>query len=155
MLERGIRRGYFLGDMASPDRRLFVYGTLLKGEPGHSVLEGSESLGTAQTEPAFQLVDLGPFAALIPEGTTSVAGELYRVAMATVLRIDVLRQVPILFDRARIRLADGSEADAYVMTRDQVRGRRTVHGGDWRKRFSDQARPVDSPFARWSRNRPR
>jgi gamma-glutamylcyclotransferase (GGCT)/AIG2-like uncharacterized protein YtfP len=142
--------------VVSPDRRLFVYGTLLEGEPGHGVLEGSESLGAAQTEPAFQLVDLGPYAALIPGGTASIVGELYRVAMATVLRIDVLRQVPILFDRARIRLADGSEADAYVMTREQARGRRTVHHGDWRKRFSsDKGRPVESSFIKWSRNRSR
>ena len=141
--------------MASGQRRLFVYGTLLAGESGHGVLEGSESLGAAVTEPAFQLVDLGPYAALVPEGTTSVVGELYRVEMATLLRVDVLREVPILFDRARIRMRDGSEAEAYVMTRDKARGRRTVHGGDWRKRFSDQLRPVDSPFARWSRGRPR
>jgi gamma-glutamylcyclotransferase (GGCT)/AIG2-like uncharacterized protein YtfP len=144
-----------LNTAGSPDRRLFVYGALLEGEADHGLLEGGEKLGAFQTEPAFHLVDLGLYAALIPGGATSVAGELYRVELATVLRIDVLRQVPILFDRARIRLADGSVADAYVMSPDQARGRRRVQHGDWRKRFTEHVHPFDSPFAKWARSRPR
>jgi gamma-glutamylcyclotransferase (GGCT)/AIG2-like uncharacterized protein YtfP len=139
----------------SSHRRLFVYGALLEGEADHGLLEGGERLGAFQTERAFHLVDLGRYAALIPGGATSVAGELYRVELTTVLRIDVLREVPILFNRAPIRLADGSVADAYMMSPDQARGRRRVQHGDWRKRFTEHVRPFDSPFAKWARSRAR
>jgi hypothetical protein len=60
-------------------RVLFVYGTLLSGERSHDRLGGSEKLGDATTEAIFHLVDLGPYPAMVIDGTTAVAGELYRV----------------------------------------------------------------------------
>jgi gamma-glutamylcyclotransferase (GGCT)/AIG2-like uncharacterized protein YtfP len=134
--------------------RLFVYGQLLAGERDHELLAGSEPLGVAHTDPAFQLIDIGAYAALVPGGSTSVAGELYLVDPKACLEIDVRREVPILFKRARIRLVDSAYAEAYVMDPDQVRGRRRLHHGDWRKRFSLAApRALESPFAKWARNR--
>jgi gamma-glutamylcyclotransferase (GGCT)/AIG2-like uncharacterized protein YtfP len=57
--------------------RLFVYGSLLFGEIHNARLGGSRLLGEARTEPRYTLVDLGPYPALLDEGTTSVSGELY------------------------------------------------------------------------------
>jgi gamma-glutamylcyclotransferase (GGCT)/AIG2-like uncharacterized protein YtfP len=139
--------------MPDLDRRLFVYGTLLSGEPDNARLDGAEPLGPCRTEPAFHLVDLGAYAALEPGGSTSIQGELYRVDLRTILAIDVFREVPVLFKRVRIRLADGSEAEAYGMASDQLRGRRRLSHGDWRKRFTGHVRPLDGPFSRWARNR--
>jgi|HubBroStandDraft_4_1064222.scaffolds.fasta_scaffold341999_1 gamma-glutamylcyclotransferase (GGCT)/AIG2-like uncharacterized protein YtfP len=139
--------------MVEADRRFFVYGTLLEGEKDHSLIEGRMRLGACTTEPAFHLVDLGPWAALVVGGSTSVAGELYLVDQRTLVEIDVIRQVPVLFKRARIRLSDGSEAESYVMEPDQVRGRRRLRHGDWRKRFTGHVPPFDSPFAQWARSR--
>jgi gamma-glutamylcyclotransferase (GGCT)/AIG2-like uncharacterized protein YtfP len=139
--------------MAAADRRLFVYGSLLRGEKDHALIEGRTRLGECNTEPAFHLVDLGPWAALVAGGSTAVAGELYSVDLPTLVAIDVALQVPVLFKRARIRMADGSEADAYAMDADQVRGRRKLHHGDWRKRFTGHVAPLDSPFAKWARGR--
>jgi gamma-glutamylcyclotransferase (GGCT)/AIG2-like uncharacterized protein YtfP len=149
---RAIRR-WSCFDMPGLDRRLFVYGTLLDGERDHGLLEGGERLGACKTEPAFYLVDLGAYAALVPGGSTSVSGEVYLLDLGTLLKVDVLRQVPILFDRVRVRLIDASEAETYVMKPDQVPGRRRLCGGDWRKRFTEHVRPIDSPFARWARGR--
>jgi gamma-glutamylaminecyclotransferase len=133
---------------------LFVYGTLLEGERDHALLGAAPRLGTACTEPAFELVDLGAFAAMVPGGTVSVAGELYAIDLKTLAGIDVKRQVPILFRRVAIRLVDGGQAQAYVMTADQVRGRRRLHDGNWRTRFTSSVpRPIESPIARWARNR--
>jgi gamma-glutamylcyclotransferase (GGCT)/AIG2-like uncharacterized protein YtfP len=134
--------------------RLFVYGTCLEGQPGHGLLAGAELAGTASTEAAFELVDLGAYAALVPGGTTAVVGEVYVADLETRARIDRERQVPLLFERARIRLADGSEAEAYVMAVDKVRGRRRLRHGDWRRRFAPTVpRPAPSPFVTWARGR--
>jgi gamma-glutamylcyclotransferase (GGCT)/AIG2-like uncharacterized protein YtfP len=134
--------------------RLFVYGTLLEGQPGHGLLQGAELVGGASTEAAYELVDLGAYAALVPGGSTSVSGDVYLMDRETLARIDRERQVPLLFERARIRLADGSEAEAYVMTADKVRGRRRLRHGDWRRRFAPAVpRPAPSPFVTWARGR--
>ncbi len=134
--------------------RLFVYGTLLEGHPDHELLAGAEPLGAAQTESTYSLIDLGAYAAMVPGGTTSVHGELYLVDLATRAQIDRRRQVPILFVRSVVRLTGGGEAEAYVMSVDQVRGRRRLRHGDWKKRFvSNVPRPAPSPFVKWARGR--
>jgi len=140
--------------MAETTPRLFVYGTLLSGERDHSLLGGSRRLDVVSTEPAFELVDIGAYAAMVPGGCTSILGELYALDLKTLANIDVRRQVPILFRRVQIRLADGSQAESYLMDAEQLRGRRRLAHGDWRKRFAPGPRcPVESPFARKVRER--
>ncbi len=138
---------------AEGDRRLFVYGTLLEGERDHRLLDGRQPVGACSTEPSFQLVDLGAYAAMVAGGSTSVAGELYLVDRQTLVEIDLVREVPILFKRVLIPLGDGSQAETYVMDVDQVRGKRRLNHGDWRRRFTGDVQPFASPFARWARGR--
>ena len=59
--------------------RVFVYGTLLAGEPNHRLLEAASFVGPAETPPVFSLVDLGPFPALVGGGAGAVVGEVYEV----------------------------------------------------------------------------
>jgi gamma-glutamylcyclotransferase (GGCT)/AIG2-like uncharacterized protein YtfP len=139
--------------MPEKKRTLFVYGTLLAGEREHARLAGAERLGPARTEAIFQLVDLGAYPALVADGTTAIHGELYRLERSALRDLDVFEQVPILFQRMRIPLADGSQVDAYAMSPDQVRGRRRIGHGDWRRRFVPSVRTFESAFARWARSR--
>jgi len=133
---------------------MFFYGTMLPGERDHALLESAQSLGPALTEPLYQLVELNVYAALIPDGKVAVHGELYAVDLETRRQIDVKRQVPILFQRAKIRLADGSDAETYLMTADQVRGKRRLAHGDWRKRFAPTVdRTAPGQFVNWTRSR--
>ncbi len=136
---------------------LFVYGTLLSGEPAHALLEGAAALGPAKTAASFDLYDLGPYPALVAGGSVAVTGELYGVTAASLAVIDVHEEVPRLFQRATLELDDGRTAQAYVLDRDRVRGRRRIHSGDWRARFEVVRGPGarDAPLVRWLRTRDR
>jgi gamma-glutamylcyclotransferase (GGCT)/AIG2-like uncharacterized protein YtfP len=146
-----------VSERAPADRTyvLFVYGTLLPGEPSHGLLDGARSLGPAQTAPVYDLVDLGPHPALVAGGTTAVVGEVYEMPVAMLAAIDVHEGHPVLFQRKTIALADGREAQAYMLQEDQVRGRRRIRSGDWRGRFRHAPGPSarDSAFVRWSKSR--
>ena len=139
--------------MTEAPRRLFVYGSLLEGEPEHELVAGGERVGTAKTEAGFYLVDLGTYAALVPGGSVAVAGELYSLDRKTLAAIDLRHEVPVLFRRVRVQLEDGSLAETHVMTGDQVQGKRRIDSGEWRKRFAGAPRPIESPFARWAKGR--
>jgi gamma-glutamylcyclotransferase (GGCT)/AIG2-like uncharacterized protein YtfP len=139
--------------MEARDRALFVYGTLLSGERSHDRLGSAEKLGDAKTEAIFHLVDLGPYPAMVIDGKTAVAGELYCVDTRLLRELDVLEQVPLLFKRVLVPLEGGSLADAYVMDPDQVRGKRRIAHGDWRKRLAVDLPAHDGPFARRARGR--
>jgi gamma-glutamylcyclotransferase (GGCT)/AIG2-like uncharacterized protein YtfP len=106
------------------------------------LLQGSTLLGAVRTKPAYYLVDLQVYPALVPGGQVSVVGELYLVTKAVRFELDVKRQCPVLFQRIRVTLEDGSEAEAYAMREEQVRGKRRLKQGDWRGRFSPQPRPL-------------
>lgn len=135
--------------------RLFVYGTLLAGEPDHPLLDGATPLGAARTQAGYKLVEVRASAGLIEGGDTAVVGELYELDAPTLARCDLKREHPVLYQRRRVELDDGSEALAYFLSPDQVRGCRRVRDGDWRGRFvakpsADSAR---GPFTRWTRSR--
>jgi len=133
---------------------LFAYGTLRQGEVQHGLLASARLLRMASTPPAFYLVEVAPYAALVRGGSTSVTGELYEVDLATRRVIDVERQVPQLFTRETIELADGTSADAYLLTSEQVRGRRRLGHGDWKKRFSRSISPqAGGAWVEWARGR--
>lgn len=95
--------------------RLFVYGTLMRGRVNHGLLAGAERLGAARTAAAFELVDLGEYPGLVAAGALSVAGELYRVDRATLVRLDAFEGHPLTFRRAEVTLADGGRAEAYLV----------------------------------------
>jgi gamma-glutamylaminecyclotransferase len=119
---------------ASSELRVFVYGTLMRGEAHHALLARQEFLGPALTEPIFELIDLGPYPALVPDGHTAVCGELYRVDRDLLPALDELEGHPGYYRRISIFTADGREAIAYVLESGRVGGRPRIPSGDWRRR---------------------
>jgi gamma-glutamylcyclotransferase (GGCT)/AIG2-like uncharacterized protein YtfP len=138
--------------------RFFVYGTMMTGEQHHATLLGANPISTLRTAPGYSIVELGALAALIEEGSGSVVGELYDLDPAAVKAVMQQPEHPGLFQLARVRLADGSTAEAFILHVDQVRGKRRVREGDWRARFGGK-KPGElspaGPFVRWSRTRVR
>jgi gamma-glutamylcyclotransferase (GGCT)/AIG2-like uncharacterized protein YtfP len=131
---------------------LFVYGTFLQGERDHETIAGAERVGEARTREGYTLVEVGPLAGMIEGGRGAVAGDLYSVEYATLSACDVKRDHPRLFRRKDVVLADGQVAHAYFLEPEQVRGKRRIRGGDWRRRFEVKS-PEPGPLVRWTRSR--
>lgn len=119
--------------------RVFVYGTLLAGEPNHRVLAGARLVANARTEPAFELRDLGAFPGLVRGGAHAVAGEVYEVDEATLAALDRLEGHPRSYRRTRIALDDGSLVETYLLPPEQVEGRPVIASGNWRSRRKETA----------------
>ncbi len=142
--------------MSATEYLLFVYGTLMSGEPEHARLAGARPLGPAATEPTFNLVDLGVEPALVPGGTGAVRGELYAVTPAQLAAIDVHHGHPLRYRRAALRLDDGRVVEAHQLAPEQTRGRRRIRGGDWKARLTPRAGAgADMAWSRYARERGR
>ncbi|MGK3991900.1 gamma-glutamylcyclotransferase family protein [Sorangium sp. So ce1024] len=142
--------------MTTSEISLFVYDNLMKGEDQHEWLASARSLGEATTTPTYALVDLGTCGALVEGGLVAVSGELYALSPTALAALDVHRGHPILHRRAAIRLADGREAQAYLLSMEQAAGCRRVREGDWRKRRGapGAVRSRDnSPLVSWAKRR--
>lgn len=113
--------------------RLFVYGTLRRGEPGHALLGAARLLGEAVTEPAFTLVDMGEYPAIVEGGDTAVVGELYEVEDALLVELDRYEDVPELYLRVE-RVIGGEPASIYVLRPQHGRDQPVIASGDWRRR---------------------
>ena len=111
--------------------RLFVYGSLRRGQANHSLLAGARLLGLAATLPRYTLLDLGAFPALIEGGTTSVEGEIFEVPDSLLPLLDQLEEHPRVYERKNIQLAGEPPAQAYVLPQRLRRGARELTAGRW------------------------
>jgi gamma-glutamylcyclotransferase (GGCT)/AIG2-like uncharacterized protein YtfP len=118
--------------------RLFVYGTLAKGEAKHRLLRHASHLGEAWTEARYTLFDLGSCPAMSVGGRTSVRGEVYMVHRSVMMELDRYEWHPRYYRRERVRLYDADDAIAYLVAPGRIRGVPRVASGDWRTR----SRPV-------------
>lgn len=118
---------------------LFVYGTLLRGEPNHALIADAPFLGPARTPPRYELVDLGAFPALVPCGGTAVQGELYGLTPAELAAVDELEGHPVYYRRIQISTAEGRPVETYVLPAERARGLPRIPSGSWRDRSAPPA----------------
>ncbi len=114
--------------------RLFVYGSLMSGQPNHGHLRGARLVRVAHTEPHFTLLDLGPYPALVPAGSTSVRGEVYDIEDGVLSAVDRFEGHPDFYRRELIALRGGSQVAAYVLPAPGGAGQKVITSGDWRER---------------------
>ena len=112
--------------------RVFVYGTLLRGEGNHDLLADAELVGPARTLPRFTLHDLGAFPGLVEGGTHAVLGEVYLVGRDTLARLDRLEGHPSFYRRVAVTLEDGTSVETYVLPRERVASCPVISSGSWR-----------------------
>jgi gamma-glutamylcyclotransferase (GGCT)/AIG2-like uncharacterized protein YtfP/predicted GNAT family N-acyltransferase len=120
-------------DLRGGERKVFVYGTLMRGERNHRLLARVRFLGEAITAPRFELAHLGAYPALVPGGKTAIAGELYAVDAATLAALDDLEAHPHYYQRTVIELSDGELVEAYLLDGEHASGRPRIAAGDWRR----------------------
>lgn len=123
--------------------RIFVYGTLLRGERYHEVLGGAALVSEGRTLPGYRLVDLGEYPGLVRGGEGSVVGEVYAVDAPTLAALDHLEDHPRLYQRAPLMLAVGGEGgavEAYLLAAERAAGLPVIASGSWRERSSTRLR---------------
>lgn len=77
------------------EQRVFVYGTLKRGEANHEQLRGATYLGPATTLPGHTLYDLGDYPGLVRDSAdeVGVTGELWELNQDHLARLDAFEGV--------------------------------------------------------------
>jgi gamma-glutamylcyclotransferase (GGCT)/AIG2-like uncharacterized protein YtfP len=125
--------------------KVFVYGTLQRGQRNHRLLADQVFVGEAVTMRRFAMVDVGfPFMLWDGEEVAPVAGELFDIGDddECIERLDQLEGEGVMYDRVRLSvICDGQRhtASAYVACRGRVSHANRVPLNDrgqlaWRKR---------------------
>ncbi|MGK2861903.1 MAG: gamma-glutamylcyclotransferase family protein [Chitinophagaceae bacterium] len=70
--------------------KVAVYGSLRKGLHNHPIIKDQKYLGQYETDPLYNLLDLGSFPGLLKNGNTSVIMEVYEVDATCLKRLDTL-----------------------------------------------------------------
>lgn len=112
--------------------KLFVYGTLMRGESNHLWIEDAEEEGRDAVENE-QLFDLGSYPMLLT-GEGTVSGEVYSIPLKTLQVLDRLEGHPDYFQRQWFTLKSGSQALAYQGREEIARNYPVIKSGDWRSR---------------------
>jgi gamma-glutamylcyclotransferase (GGCT)/AIG2-like uncharacterized protein YtfP len=81
--------------------KVFVYGTLKKGFHNHSVLQGAEYIGTANSVQKFNMINLGGFPAVLynSDDGYQISGEIYKINDKILDRLDILEGEGTFYDR--------------------------------------------------------
>ncbi|WP_448588029.1 gamma-glutamylcyclotransferase family protein [Thermocrinis sp.] len=112
--------------------KLFVYGTLRKGEPRHRFMHGSRFLGEAYVQ-GYNLYVVYDYPGM-KEGEGVVWGELYEVSKELLHELDWVEGAPELFRREfiTVKLRGGEELTAYAyIYNHSVDGLELIPLGDW------------------------
>jgi gamma-glutamylaminecyclotransferase len=114
--------------------KLFVYGTLRRGERAHGLLRGARLLAKASTPARFTLVEMaGGYPALVHGGCSAVRGEIYGIDESLLRELDPYEDVPELYLRVRMNIA-GHDCWVYVLRPEHARGLPVIASGDWKQR---------------------
>ena len=125
--------------------KVFVYGTLRRGELRNRVLQSSEFLGDTKTAPIFTMLHLGAYPGVIKRGETPIIGELYSIDESTLRDLDRIEGHPTFYKREVVGLDNGESAWMYLLaptysaTADM---RSIIKNGDWVKRNENPVNPA-------------
>ena len=94
--------------------RVFVYGTLMKGERAAGLLEGAEYLGNYILH-NYAMIDLGEYPSIFKSKGHSVIGEVYSIPINWLPRLDEYECIGTLYHRQKVIVAcETKEISAFV-----------------------------------------
>ena len=121
-------------------KKIFVYGTLLKGEHNHYLLENAEFLFYGKTKKEYTLYGLGSFPGLVEGGGDSISGEVYSVKPSELQHLDALEEHPDWYMRKEIVLENGEKVETYILPlKIAVESGGKKISGDWKKNKPDKS----------------
>ncbi len=91
-----------------------IYGTFMRGQPGHTNLDGARFLEEVTTAPVYRLFEVdGRWPALVAaDDGVAIAAQLWEIAPDHVARLAELE--PPGWRRAPVELADGRSVEAFL-----------------------------------------
>lgn len=125
--------------LAGSPCRLFVYGTLRRGECNHTLLGAAPFLGPCRTAGRYTLFNLGRYPAAMVGGRTAIVGEVYALNKALLARLDRLEDYPREYIRACIATPYGP-AWIYLYRWPPAPETPVIFSGDWR--FAKRSHPA-------------
>jgi molybdenum cofactor cytidylyltransferase len=114
--------------------KLFVYGTLMRGGPRHTVLQDQRFLREVVTRPRYLLFDLGAYPGLVvAEGVgRAIHGELYEVERRLIPHLDAVEGAPALYRLEPVDIeAEAAPVCGYIY-RQSIDGKPLCAEGKWR-----------------------
>lgn len=106
-----------------------MYGTLMRRQRNHHWMRGAVLLGRASSPRGFSLWSLGQYPVACPEGCGRIRGEVYRLNLAHLHRLDVLEEFPCFYQRRLIPTRFGLAWIYYQLK--PPGSARWLSGGDW------------------------
>lgn len=136
---------------------LFTYGTLMRHEQNHYLLDGAKFLTVAKTKPQYRLLSIEgnyPFPALMEGGTSEVMGEIYEVPVEARDMMDRIEGHPNNYCRkpcaiGNVQITKGNQdimtedvmnnvfnnTIAYVLVNERwTKNASPINSGNWRQR---------------------
>lgn len=107
--------------------RVFVYGTLKRGQRNDHYLHKAEFAGRFITDPVYSMYCFDTYPAVCTRGSHAIHGELYHVSDEQFRLLDELELYPEYYQRIEIATHLG-DAWMYIVQRELCRGRRLVPG---------------------------
>lgn len=113
--------------------KVFVYGTLRRGQCNSHLLESATYLGTHRAQIGMDMVDMGAFPGLVHyhgDYPLSITVESYEIDSNILFSLDTLEGYPSFYNRKKV-VVDGIEGLIYYLNEDNKYSYPVVKGGDW------------------------
>ena len=110
--------------------RVFVYGTLKRGQRNEHFLHGAEFVGLHTTERIYSMYEFEDYPAVCLHGRHAIGGEIYRVSDRQFKMLDDLEWYPHFYQRIEIPTAHG-DAWMYIVRAALCHDKKQI-AGVWR-----------------------
>lgn len=107
--------------------RVFVYGTLKRGQRNFHYLQAAEFLGTFSTESIFSMYVFDDYPAVCERGRHAIHGEVYHVNDTQFGLLDELEWYPDYYQRIEIPTHYG-DAWMYIVEAELCQGKELIRG---------------------------